>query len=347
MLFLNIVFLGFVAGAVAKFNLNQKDRFNAVAESQAIVLHNQSLILDRNRVILCSQLNALSHIALRLGIPVDFTVPGSCGETAVAMSVTPPCTITGTTDGDVVFGTEGNEVICTGDGADYVEGGEGRDRLLLGDSVDFGDGGGGPDALYGGPGDDLLIGGSDHDVLDGGPGADTLDALDGKQNDRLDGGPGNDVCVGDVGDHFTDCETVLKSGSVVMVAAFRGHPCTVTGDENNNVLVGTSASDTICAKAGNDQLQGEASADVLRGGRDNDYESGDAGADRILGHRGNDTLVGAGDHDILRGRQNNDRLFGIDQAGGDLIDGGNGEDFCFGDVGDTFLNCEHITKPKE
>jgi len=37
--------------------------------------------------------------------------------------------------------------------------------------------------------------------------------------------------------------------------------------------------------------------------------------------------------------------FAIDGATHDTLDGGTGEDYCFGNQGDAFVACEHIIKP--
>ncbi|WMS45306.1 glycerophosphodiester phosphodiesterase family protein (plasmid) [Acuticoccus sp. MNP-M23] len=84
-------------------------------------------------------------------------------------------TLYGSTDGTIVSGTDGDNVVYALQGDDTVLGGAGDD-ILYGD--------GGNDVLVAGLGDDLLVGGAGDDVLFGGEGADTLD-----------GGGGNDVVV--------------------------------------------------------------------------------------------------------------------------------------------------------
>jgi hypothetical protein len=50
---------------------------------------------------------------------------------------------------------------------------------------------------------------NDHDDLFGGKSRDVLIAVDGDPNDVLDGGDGgDDVCEGDVGDSFPNCENI-------------------------------------------------------------------------------------------------------------------------------------------
>ncbi len=84
---------------------------------------------------------------------------------------------------------------------------------------------------------------------------------------------------------------------------------TVTGDQFNNILNGTS---------GDDQLFGLAGNDVLTSNDGNDYLDGGDGNDTLNSGNGNDTLVGGN--------------------GNDLLDGGNGNDFYTGGAGyDTFI----------
>lgn len=59
---------------------------------------------------------------------------------------------------------------------------------------------------------------------------------------------------------------------------------TIGGDERNERLTGTGASDHIFGEGGDDVIRGLGGRDVLEGGADND---------RILGGRGNDRLYGA------------------------------------------------------
>ncbi|CAN7210670.1 Ig-like domain-containing protein [Pseudomonas sp. LjRoot71] len=66
---------------------------------------------------------------------------------------------------DTLNGGAGNDVLIGGAGNDILNGGTGRDRL---------EGGAGNDTLNGGAGNDILIGGEGDDILSGGTGADTF-----------------------------------------------------------------------------------------------------------------------------------------------------------------------------
>ncbi len=83
---------------------------------------------------------------------------------------------------DAIFGLGGDDTVCAGDGNDVVFGGAGHDTIL---------GQGGSDALFGETGNDTLAGGAASDVLSGGPGDDTL--LGGPAFDALSGGSGTNT----------------------------------------------------------------------------------------------------------------------------------------------------------
>jgi Ca2+-binding RTX toxin-like protein len=71
------------------------------------------------------------------------------------------------------------------------------------------------DFIIGRRGDDRLIGRAQTDVLLGGPGRDILRAatpLGHSGRDVLRGGLGIDRCVGDSGDTFRGCETIVIRG---------------------------------------------------------------------------------------------------------------------------------------
>ena len=89
-------------------------------------------------------------------------------------------------------------------------------------------------------------------------------------------------------------------------------PGPITGDDSDNVLIGTEGHDyAISGYGGNDTLYGN-------GGNDNLY-----------GHEGDDTLYGQGDSDFLDGGAGNDRL-GWGGFGADQLTGGSGADEFFG-----------------
>jgi subtilisin family serine protease len=125
--------------------------------------------------------------------------------------------------------------------------------------------------------------------------------------------------------------------------------CTIFGDENDNVLVGTPGNDVICAGGGNDTIQAGLGNDTVYGGNDGDTINGGPGQDRIFAGSGGDRLIGGdgvdrlfgedggdvvnggGGSDVLQGGRGGDRLLG--GLGGDKLTGGPARDTMFGHVG--------------
>jgi Ca2+-binding RTX toxin-like protein len=116
------------------------------------------------------------------------------------------CTVTGSSRGDVLFGTPGDDVICAGDGNDVVRAGGGNDTVYGGRGNDVVRAGGGNDTVYGGPGNDALRADGGSDRLYGQGGNDALNTSDGRRgNDSADGGGGDDACRVDPGDRRRSC----------------------------------------------------------------------------------------------------------------------------------------------
>jgi len=136
----------------------------------------------------------------------------------------------------------------------------------------------------------------------------------------------------------------------------------INGDNNDNALLsGTAAADTINGFGGNDNMQGLGGADVLNGG-DGIHDSityfssgaavvvnlgtgfasgGDAagdswtGVEDLFGSNFNDTLTGDAGANLLWGLSGDDVLFG--NAGADHLVGDAGNDNLLGEVGADFL----------
>lgn len=106
-------------------------------------------------------------------------------------------TATGTSAGDVMFGSRLNDSLNGGGGFDILLGGMGSDKLYGGAGNDDLVGGEGSDFLYGGGGSDLLQGNAGQDFLRGDAGRDFLEG--GSGNDRLRGGIGTDDLEGGAG----------------------------------------------------------------------------------------------------------------------------------------------------
>ena len=165
-----------------------------------------------------------------------------------------PATIIGTPGDDVIYGTNGSDVIVGLGGNDTIYGGNAND-VICGDA--------GNDTIYGGNGNDTLLGSVGDDTLDGGNGNDVLNS--GNGNDNLIGGNGDDILTAGGGNDILD------------------------GNNGNDVLAGDSGDDSLTGGNGNDQLDGGADNDTLVGDNGNDTLTGGTGSDSFSGGKGNDT----------------------------------------------------------
>lgn len=139
-----------------------------------------------------------------------------CPYLPVKLTKVPLCngkeaTCVGTDGHDIVWGTDGPDVIYVGAGNDIVQGDDGADTICGGPGNDSIHGARGDDHLFGGDGSDWLFGARGRDALWGGPG--DFDVLwGGPGEDRLDGGPGSkDACLVQRDRGFANqesCETI-------------------------------------------------------------------------------------------------------------------------------------------
>ncbi|RCJ28200.1 hypothetical protein A6S26_11720 [Nostoc sp. ATCC 43529] len=152
--------------------------------------------------------------------------------------------------------------------------------------------------LKGEDGNDKLIGNAGNDTLVGGAGNDTLDG--GVGNDSLDGGAGDDTYIVDSpGDTITEGlnagkDLVKSSVSFVLAVNLENLTLTAstaingTGNNLNNILIGSTAANTLNGLDGNDSLIGGTGNDTLVGGAGNDTLDGGAGNDSLDGGAGDD-----------------------------------------------------------
>ncbi len=254
---------------------------------------------------------------------------------------------------DVLDGGAGADELQGGGGDDILYGGIGMDRLAGFAGNDFIDGSGDDDEIQGGLGDDSLWGGTGNDRMAGQEDNDTIfgeegdDELQGDSgSDTLLGGAGNDVLLGQDGEDFLSGEAgddLLKGG----VGNDELH-----GGEGSDDLQGEEGDDYLFGGAGNDFIYGDDSnpaipsfvggRDILNGEDGDDQLWGGRGNDQLFGGEGIDQLVGDVGDDYLYGNDGDDSLFGDspffpDQAGADLLDGGQGNDVLQGGSGDDRL----------
>ena len=107
------------------------------------------------------------------------------------------------------------------------------------------------------------------------------------------------------------------------------------GDQNDNILIGGSASQNIDGNGGNDTIYGRAGNDTLSGSNGNDLIYGQVGTDSINGNNDNDTLYGGSGDDILVGGNGLDKLFG--GSGSDTLTGEGDADTLIGGYGADIL----------
>lgn len=112
----------------------------------------------------------------------------------LAEELLPPSYLEGGNGNDVIYGSQGDDIINAGNGRDTVYTRDGTNRVAGGDDADTIWGGNGRDRLFGGKGNDSLSGGSGRDILSGDEGNDTL--IGGASNDTLYGGDGDDILNG-------------------------------------------------------------------------------------------------------------------------------------------------------
>ena len=219
-------------------------------------------------------------------------------------------TITGSPQGDIVSGGDGDDSVLAGGGEDTVDGDAGADFIDGGAGDDSLVGGTDDDTISGGLGDDSVDGGQDSDVLSGDDGADTL--IGGLGDDNLNGNAGNDSLLGGSGQD------------------------TLTGGNGADRLDGGRNADRINGQGGADSIQGGHGDDTIDGGGGNDEILGGDGDDVISGDNGNDGIDGGNGDDLLLGRSGRDVIRGDD--GDDTIRGGGGADTMLGDQGTDVLN---------
>jgi Ca2+-binding RTX toxin-like protein len=251
--------------------------------------------------------------------------------------------ITGTNQGETIYGGKGNDVI-------FAKGGK--------------------DVLYGGAGNDLLAGGRGADLLHGGSGNDMATYADVRGNLTADLAYSQLNTMDAAGDTYLSIENLSgnyfsndlrgndKDNIIVGMGGWdtlhgRGGNDRLFGDDGNDVLLGGSGADRLDGGPGTDRAQyhtsdhgvrvdmayggrntGDAAGDTLisienlAGSHHRDVLAGDAWSNRLLGLDGNDRLTGRGGDDRLSGRGGNDRLEGED--GRDILNGGNGNDLLIG-----------------
>ncbi|MBI3896877.1 MAG: putative Ig domain-containing protein [Gammaproteobacteria bacterium] len=233
---------------------------------------------------------------------------------------------------DYLLGDEGNDTLLGGTGNDFIAGSLGNDIIIGGpDTLNVGETDN--DALYGEEGDDLIFGGAGNDIIEGDFSNPNL-TLDRHGRDILYGGSGDDSLYGQGNDDLLNGD----AGADELVGG-QGNDILYGGADNDNLF--GDASDLAADQQGNDSLYGEAGDDYLRGFGGNDLLDGGSGNDQLVAEAGNDNLSGGDGNDILYGMDGDDLLQGgggndtlVGGAGRDILEGGQGNDTLWRDQDD-------------
>jgi Ca2+-binding RTX toxin-like protein len=264
---------------------------------------------------------------------ISLSSPGGCVLSADKFAVQCPGTVieldASLADGDdtfnnqtatqaVVEGSDGDDTLIGGSGADSLHGGDGADLIYGGYGDDVLDGDDGVDTVYGQAGDDVLSSFDNNDALWGGSGRDRLamgltmhgddddDVLVPGRHGEIWGGTEFDTInystwtqlanvsldgVANDGSAGTDptndpCGGWLPGGCIP-------GPMNVHGDIEK--IIGTKYNDTIIGNGNANQIDAGAGNDAIDGGGGNDYLDVEAGSQqRVHGGSGTDTCVGYG-----------------------------------------------------
>jgi serralysin len=179
----------------------------------------------------------------------------------------------GLSTGLSLTGSQTNNRMVGGLGADTLNGSGGNDFIV---------GGQGNDILIGGIGDDMLIGGAGNDTMEGGSGDDVYfidDALDVVVENA---GNGSDVAYASTNYTFTAATEM----EWIYVSTSAGR--SITGSDTANRISGNIGNDALSGSGGDDYLFGGMGNDTLDGGEGNDVLDGGVGADTMTGGNGDD-----------------------------------------------------------
>lgn len=183
---------------------------------------------------------------------------------------------------------DGNDLVRLGGQIRELRTAGGNDRVFGSSAAEYFDLGSGHDTVQAGAGNDTIFGGDGADVIDGGLGA-----------DLMTGGRGNDrYFIDDPGDRVIE----FANGGVDLIV-LRGLTRYRMADHTEQLRI---------ANPGATHVTGNAENNLVIGGIGNDTIFGGAGHDRLNGNNGNDVLVGGDGRDVLVGG-----------AGDDILTGGN------------------------
>lgn len=146
-------------------------------------------------------------------VTVSYTVQDAAGASSTAEFV---LTVNGSTDGNVIVGSNGADPLFGTEGVDIVSANGGNDTVFGRGGDDIIDAGNGTDTVFGGAGNDIIDGGAGKDTLMGDAGDDVV--AGGLGNDLMYGGEGNDTFVfhaGEGRDVVFDFQAGAGAGDVI------------------------------------------------------------------------------------------------------------------------------------
>ena len=222
-----------------------------------------------------------------------------------------------------IYGGAGNEAIFGGYKADTITGGDGNDYIFGGDGADSINAGAGDDVVY-----TSVAGLTEDTSINGGAGSNTLVFdMPGES-----GGWDNES----YGAVTFNLSSDLGNASNFVNVGGGGSADTLTGDTNNNVIIGAGGADKLYGGDGNDSLYGDE--------HPNDTNGTTYGIRQYSLSDGNDELYGGAGDDILYASDGDDKLDG--GTGADTLTGGSGIDTFItrsGDGGSTISDADTIT----
>ncbi len=272
-------------------------------------------------------------------------------------------TIDGGAGEDALNGGDGDDILKGGTQSDSLNGVAGNDNLQGQEGDDSLLGGTGNDTLDGGSGNDSLQGNDGADIYKFGIGSgqDTINNYDydvaATNADKVLLGTGiatTGVSLVRAGENllikinntndqlqitnyfyqegispYSIEQIQFADGTIWDLATVKNKVLATTND--NDVIVGYAAAETLSGLVGNDSLSGNGGNDTIDGGAGEDALNGGDGDDILKGGTQNDTLNGVAGNDNLQGQDGDDTLLG--GAGNDTLDGGAGNDSLQGNDG--------------
>ncbi|MDF0673253.1 MAG: calcium-binding protein [Nitrospira sp.] len=263
--------------------------------------------------------------------------------------------LTGTSQGERIFGGAGNDVVNAGAGNDVLMGAAGNDTLFgeAGQDTYIFAKGGGFDTIQdtSEEGNRLVFGsgisqanlslsfkqvtipgGGGEEEGDPGTAINYLVLRPGGAGDAVEiqwFDPGNQLASLGV-DQF-----VFANGTMLTSSQLLANGLELVGTAGFDTLDGQEIYRTIRGLAGDDLLIGGTIGNVIDGGDGRDVLLGNGGLDQISGGSGDDVMRGGDGNDVLNGDAGNDSLEG--EAGDDVLIGGVGDDQLLGgDGSDTY-----------